>query len=249
MEVHHHPHVGKKSFKEYILEGLMIFLAVSMGFIAENIREKVSDNEKEKVLIESLVEDLQADQKYLEEQVHYFDEKLQQFDTLITLINTKEKITNTNDFYYYGRLATRYTSFVLSTGVIDEIKNSGGLRLIRKKGVAKKIMEYYSYISIIKDYEVRLLSIDENYRRRFIAIIDPSVLESVYSKSERGRISKPTSNPPLRNYSKDELSNLSGYAQSMRTLRNVIAGHEKAIQINGKKLLAVIQSDYHLEHE
>ena len=61
MEVHHHSHVGKKSFKEYILEGLMIFLAVSMGFIAENIREKVSDNEKEKVLIESLVEDLQAD--------------------------------------------------------------------------------------------------------------------------------------------------------------------------------------------
>ncbi len=34
MEVHHHPHVEKKSFKEYFLEGLMIFLAVTMGFIA-----------------------------------------------------------------------------------------------------------------------------------------------------------------------------------------------------------------------
>ncbi len=31
MEVHHHPHVEKKNFKEYLLEGLMIFLAVSMG--------------------------------------------------------------------------------------------------------------------------------------------------------------------------------------------------------------------------
>ncbi len=29
----------KKSLKEYLLEGLMIFVAVSMGFIAENIRE------------------------------------------------------------------------------------------------------------------------------------------------------------------------------------------------------------------
>jgi len=39
MEVHHHPHVEKKSFKEYILEGIMIFIAVSMGFAAESLRE------------------------------------------------------------------------------------------------------------------------------------------------------------------------------------------------------------------
>ena len=39
MEVHHHPHVEKKNFKEYFLEFLMIFLAVTLGFFAENIRE------------------------------------------------------------------------------------------------------------------------------------------------------------------------------------------------------------------
>ena len=32
MEVHHHPHVEKKSFKEYFLEFLMIFLAVTLAF-------------------------------------------------------------------------------------------------------------------------------------------------------------------------------------------------------------------------
>ena len=56
MEVHHHPHVEKKSFKEYLLEGLMIFLAVSMGFIAENIRENITKHEKEQHLMEMLVE-------------------------------------------------------------------------------------------------------------------------------------------------------------------------------------------------
>ena len=42
MEVHHHPHVPthSKPWKEYILEFAMLFLAVSMGFIAENVREK-----------------------------------------------------------------------------------------------------------------------------------------------------------------------------------------------------------------
>ena len=39
MEVHHHPDVEKKGIKEYILEGIMIFIAVTMGFFAESIRE------------------------------------------------------------------------------------------------------------------------------------------------------------------------------------------------------------------
>jgi hypothetical protein len=30
MEVHHHPHVEKKNFKEYFLEFIMIFLAVTL---------------------------------------------------------------------------------------------------------------------------------------------------------------------------------------------------------------------------
>ena len=32
MEVPHHPDVEKKNFKEYLLEFIMIFLAVTMGF-------------------------------------------------------------------------------------------------------------------------------------------------------------------------------------------------------------------------
>ena len=58
MEVHHHPHVGKKNIKEYLLEGLMIFLAVSMGFIAENIRENIIEHEIEKRNMEIIVDNL-----------------------------------------------------------------------------------------------------------------------------------------------------------------------------------------------
>jgi len=49
MEVHHHPdlHHKKKNFKEYFLEFLMIFLAVTLGFFAESIRENISNHHKE----------------------------------------------------------------------------------------------------------------------------------------------------------------------------------------------------------
>lgn len=58
MEVHHHPHLEKKNFKEYLLEGLMIFLAVTMGFIAENIREHFTDVRTEKEYLSSFKQQL-----------------------------------------------------------------------------------------------------------------------------------------------------------------------------------------------
>jgi hypothetical protein len=63
MEVHHHPdlHHKRKKFREYLLEFVMIFLAVTMGFLAENIREHVSDKEKEREYINSLIGNLKED--------------------------------------------------------------------------------------------------------------------------------------------------------------------------------------------
>jgi hypothetical protein len=69
MEVHHHPdlHHRKKKFKEYLLEFFMIFLAVTMGFIAENVREGIGDREKERHYVESLVNNLKDDTAFQEE--------------------------------------------------------------------------------------------------------------------------------------------------------------------------------------
>src|SRR5260221_11493643 len=67
MEVHHHPgsHGQKKHWKEYFLEFIMIFLAVTMGFFAESYREHLSDRTKEKEYIKSMVEDLETDSAFL----------------------------------------------------------------------------------------------------------------------------------------------------------------------------------------
>jgi hypothetical protein len=63
MEVHHHSdlHHNAKTWKSYFLEFLMIFLAVTLGFFAENIREKIVNNEKELHYMESIVADLKQD--------------------------------------------------------------------------------------------------------------------------------------------------------------------------------------------
>jgi hypothetical protein len=82
MEVHHHPHPEKKTLKEYLLEGLMIFLAVSMGFIAENIREHIAEGEKEIEYMKSLVDDIADNKKVLLKQISmYYATRDKQFKT------------------------------------------------------------------------------------------------------------------------------------------------------------------------
>src|SRR5438552_3677787 len=72
MEVHHHPdlHHRSKKWKEYFLEFLMIFLAVTLGFIAENFRENIVNREKEKHYIENVIADLKTDTANITLSVH-----------------------------------------------------------------------------------------------------------------------------------------------------------------------------------
>src|ERR1700748_3521227 len=72
MEVHHHPdlHHKPKKWKEYFLEFLMIFLAVTLGFIAENIRENIVNREKEKHYVENIIADLKTDTANITLSIH-----------------------------------------------------------------------------------------------------------------------------------------------------------------------------------
>src|SRR6202162_5030093 len=87
MEVHHHPdvHHKRKNFREYFLEFLMIFLAVTMGFFAENIREYFSDNGKEKQYLELLVDDLKKDTAALNYSIRRLQFNIENGDSLVVL--------------------------------------------------------------------------------------------------------------------------------------------------------------------
>src|SRR5215467_13464282 len=95
MEVHHHPHVEKKKFKEYFLEFLMIFLAVTMGFFAESVRENISNNEHAKLLTEQLVKDLKVDTTRLDSTINFENDQRKTIDTLFSLLQQPVAFTDT----------------------------------------------------------------------------------------------------------------------------------------------------------
>jgi hypothetical protein len=78
MEVHHHPHVPthSKPWKEYLLEGLMIFVAVTLGYGAENIREHYVETKKAIISAGNLYVDVLEDSVRYEKilQTRYFQD-------------------------------------------------------------------------------------------------------------------------------------------------------------------------------
>jgi hypothetical protein len=161
MEVHHHPHVEKKNFKEYFLEFLMIFLAVTMGFFAESLREHVNDNSKENEYINSLRKDLIADTINTKTWMLGFNTRIQQYDSVVNMMRQPEKITNGSRLYYLARLSTRGTVFEDNNNTMIQLNISGNFRLIRNKAIAETIVAYqndidnYKRVSEYDSYEAR----------------------------------------------------------------------------------------------
>ena len=100
MEVHHHPNVEKKKFKEYFLEFLMIFLAVTLGFFAENIRESMVEKETERTYIESFYKDISNDEQQIPRLIKSQGFQIKCADSLVTLLDSSD-IKKTANFIYY----------------------------------------------------------------------------------------------------------------------------------------------------
>jgi len=141
MEVHHHPHVEKKNFKEYLLEGLMIFLAVTMGFFAESLREYISDKNREKDFMRSMIQDLKTDTAVMNETLRVYTKICKKSDTILMRLKSGEP-----DPGIISSLVSqsfwRYSGFAYNNRTIEELKNAGNFRLISNKAVADSILKY-----------------------------------------------------------------------------------------------------------
>src|SRR5215831_15692193 len=109
MEVHKHPHhvMHKKKRGEYLLEFFMLFLAVFLGFLAENQREHFVEHQREKQFIKSLVEDVEMETTQIAAILGSRERRDQSLDSLSMLINLPEASAFSSRIYYLGAFATR----------------------------------------------------------------------------------------------------------------------------------------------
>lgn len=127
-----------------MLEGLMIFLAVSMGFLAESLREYSTDRTKEREYVMSLISDLKQDSTELFYTIKENQTKILYQDSLLRLSGADLTYpANMQLLYHYANLAVNFISkFISNDATMMQLKNSGGLRFIQSRHVADSVAKY-----------------------------------------------------------------------------------------------------------
>ena len=143
MEVHKHPHhvLHKKKWPEYLLEFFMLFLAVFLGFVAENYREHTVEKERAKQYASQLLNDLKTDSAQLDSSILLNAMISRKLDTLRRLIDQKSN-TTTGQLYYYGRFSTWYNRLTPNDATMQQMKSSGGIRYFHNPRIENMISEY-----------------------------------------------------------------------------------------------------------
>ena len=248
MEVHHHPKMEHKTkrVKEYFLEFLMIFLAVSMGFFAEQLRERQIEREREHQFISSLVTDLNDDVKALEIAIQFQKVGIGRLDSLFYLLNDPDLARkNGDELYYLARIGPRMGPFVNNNRTFEQLKNSGGFRLITNTTCSNKIMEYYGSFPLI-----RLL--EENYNNEFLdfrrissKILDPGLLRR--QEMADGEIARSSDNPQLRSYDIELLKEMGFYTVHLNGTRRGILPRLENLKKDAEELIEYLEKHYELE--
>jgi hypothetical protein len=152
MEVHHHPdvHHKRKKFKEYFFEFLMIFLAVALGFFAENIREDIAEHNRAKEYAISLVQDLQNDTTAINVQSKSGRIYIAITDSLLNLSKKMLEGRNAAQFSFYTRFTYWTIPISWNRATFEQIKNSGNLRYFKNYKLLEKLMNYDGLVNEIE---------------------------------------------------------------------------------------------------
>lgn len=262
MEVHHHPQLEHKPkpWKEYLLEGLMIFLAVFMGFIAENIRESYTEHKKAQAYATTMATDLAVDTTQLKNYLAYYSFAKMNIDTLMKLLaNDDLKSMPTGKLYLYGLWGGSLRFFTPDDAAFQQMKSTGALQFF-EKNVEREAGEYDRWCRNmqLRDEsdgpvytEVRKLRsqiFEFQYNMKANELWQQTSPNNTYSTKtiDKAKIdSFIKSNPPLLTYDKVIFNQYVELIRSRYIDRKITIAD--SVLVHATKLLGDIKKEYHIE--
>ena len=127
----------------------MIFLAVTIGFFAENIRENYVEHTSAGEYASLLIEDLATDTVDLNRAAHVLNVIITAGDSLGNLLSSDPKLIVGGKLYYYEYLSSVRWNFISHDATLQQLKSSGALRHLGDTSLIRKIMNYEESVQII----------------------------------------------------------------------------------------------------
>ena len=246
MEVHHHAHTARKKWTHYFWEFFMLFLAITLGFLVENQREHYIEHQRGKKYIQALASDLGADITRLQTIIQLRNERALLLDSFILLLNSKEALLHSNDLYYYNSFATRGVAFRFTPvdGTMQQLKNAGNLRLVRKSYISDSIISY--------DVSVRAFAwgtgdeeeIMRTYRNIAEGVFDGVVLNNM--RDDDNNINRIGYNPAVR-LDDDAKYRLTYRVHMLTVFNKTMRRDARRLLTKATNLTGLLKKEYHLK--
>jgi len=161
------------------------------------------------------------------------------------LLSKPDYYANTSLIYYFGRMLSTRQFFFMTDGTMKQLKNSGGLRLIRQQDVVDSLQAYDNLYSLfIQNQQLEELQLID-YRSVLVKLFDARILEPMTKDNLVFHL--PEGNPPLFNKDKALLNELMVRVHFIK--RNITNNYNylKLLNQKGTRIIELIKEKYHLE--
>jgi len=156
----------------------MLFLAVFCGFLAEYQLEHKIEKDREEQFMQTMAEDLKSDSAQLNRLIKRRKSRIRELDTLFHLIANDEYLKDGKKVYKLYELPYwDILRFFPSDGTMQQLKNGGNLRLIRKKKVSNALIKYDVLVRNYKEYESLQEELATQVNPHLEKLLDPLIIE------------------------------------------------------------------------
>ena len=248
MEVHAHAHTPRKKWTHYFWEFLMLFLAVTLGFFVENQREHYIEHQREKQFIGSLFNDIRSDTANIARIISARTAKERMLDSISNMMNSLRPANFIKQIYPYAVYVGRTLPyrFLPNDGTMQQLKNSGALRLIRNRVVVDSISKYDINVrNMLGQYAVEENQI-EHYRTAGAKIFDALVFSEMIDENA-AVVRPPADNTSFQPYSSRELSEWNYRIYGLNGINKANRRDLRLLLKQATELLDLLKKEYHLQ--
>jgi hypothetical protein len=225
----------------------MLFLAVTLGFFVENQREHYIEHQREKQFVRSLYNDIKADTANITKIIHARSAKELMLDSLMFMMNSPRPVDLVKQIYPYAILVGRTLPyrFIPNDGTMQQLKNSGALRLIRNRAVVDSISKYdISVRNMLGQYAVEENQI-EHYRTAAAKIFDALVFSGMIDENS-AVIRLPPDNSSFQSYTQRELYEWNYRIYGLIGINKANRRDLRSLLNQATELLDILKKEYHL---
>ncbi|HET6994527.1 MAG TPA: hypothetical protein VFI06_06080 [Chitinophagaceae bacterium] len=243
----------KTKWREYLVQFILLLLAVFLGSIAATKREEWLNLRREKAYMGSMVRDLKKDTAEISSRYAFSFEQIQKIDSLQILFShdLKNNLAEVSKCYELSLYLTWNSPVVFNERTFAQLTGSGNMRIIEKNGAADSIMDYYNSIKRIEQQKQQYIIHLNQALSAMYKVLDITYLRQQLNTTDSTLhwANLDWHDLHLRTTDRDKLTDLSSTLENTKLVINTYMQQLYAINLQATSLIRFLQENYGLEND